>query len=427
MTAAQEKAGPEAGTGQQAAPACRPDDFNAGDFNADSFHAAFREEAARLGLEGPALLPRPRVTIVQETDSTNSELLRLLDGGRLPETEIVQSAAGTHGLSPGSLPCPLPAGPLLNADGSRTERGQQLNFTLLAAASQSAGRGRIGRRFWSPDGSGIYFSFIYVPEGGIQDPGRITAAAAVGVCRAADSLYGIRSGIKWVNDVYVGGKKVSGILTEGWTTPFPVALPEEAESNRTAADADGPVQTVSPAGSGQAAPSPAVPLQDRSAPDGQEHPPTAMPSPRPQAPLPPPVQAAVVGIGINIRTGGKLPPELSAKAGGLADEAERLGCPADRASAVTRSRLLAACMAHILRILPDGDRRGEDIGQEYASRSILTGREVTVIPLIGSEARRYRARVTGIGSSLGLLVRTQDGRQQELTSGEVSLQLDRTE
>ncbi len=386
MTAAQEKSGPEAGTGQQAAPACRLDDFNA-----DSFHAAFREEAARLGLEGPALLPRPRVTIVQETDSTNSELLRLLDGGRLPETGIVQSAAGTHGLSPGSLPsslpssspgsatCPLPAGPLLNADGSRTERGQQLNLTLLAAASQSAGRGRIGRRFWSPDGSGIYFSFIYIPEGGIRDPGHITAAAAVGVCRAADSLYGIRSGIKWVNDVYVGEKKVSGILTEGWTTPFP-ATP-------------------------------------------QEHPPAA----RTEAILPPPIQAAVVGIGINIRTGGKLPPELSAKAGGLADEAERLGCPADRAAAVTRSRLLAACMAHILRILPDGDRRGEDIGQEYASRSILTGREVTVIPLIGSETRRYRARVTGIGSSLGLLVRTQDGRQQELTSGEVSLQLDRPE
>ena len=398
MTAAQEKAGPEADICQQAAPACRPDAFKADDFNTGSFYAAFTEEAARLGLEGPALLPRPRVTIVQETDSTNSELLRLLDGGRLPETGIVQSAAGTHGLSPGSLPCPLPAGPLLNADGSRTERGQKLHLTLFAAASQSAGRGRIGRRFWSPDGSGIYFSFIYIPEGGIRDPGRITAAAAVGVCRAADSLYGIRSGIKWVNDVYVGGKKVSGILTEGWTAPFPVALPEEAESNRTAADTD-----------------------------GQEQPPAAIPSPRPQAPLPPPVQAAVVGIGINIRTGGKLPPELSAKAGGLADEAERLGCPADRAAAVTRSRLLAACMAHILRILPDGDRRGEDIGQEYASRSILTGREVTVIPLIGSETRRYRARVTGIGSSLGLLVRTQDGRQQELTSGEVSLQLDRPE
>lgn len=410
MTAAQEKAGPEADTCQQAAPACRPDAFKADDFNTGSFYAAFTEEAARLGLEGPALLPR--VTIVQETDSTNSELLRLLDGGRLP-------AAASGGVSPGSAPCPRTGGALLNADGSRTERGQQLNLTLLAAASQSAGRGRIGRRFWSPDGSGIYFSFIYIPEGGIRDPGRITAAAAVGVCRAADSLYGIRSGIKWVNDVYVGGKKVSGILTEGWTAPFPATPQSEAESTQTSADAapDGQEQTDSPAGSGQAAPFPATP---------QEHPPTAMPSPRPQAPLPT-IQAAVVGIGINIRTGGKLPPELSAKAGGLADEAERLGCPADRAAAVTRSRLLAACMAHILRILPDGDRRGEDIGQEYASRSILTGREVTVIPLIGSEARRYRARVTGIGSSLGLLVRTQDGRQQELTSGEVSLQLDRPE
>lgn len=386
MTAAQEKAGPEAGTGQQAAPACRPDAFKADDFNAGSFYAAFTEEAARLGLEGPALLPRPRVTIVQETDSTNSELLRLLDGGRLPAATSGLPAAASGGVSPGSLPCLLlDGGPLLNADGSRTERGQQLNFTLLAAASQSAGRGRIGRRFWSPDGSGIYFSFIYVPEGGIQDPGRITAAAAVGVCRAADSLYGIRSGIKWVNDVYVGGKKVSGILTEGWTAP----------------------------------------LQESTAP--QEQPPSAMPSPRPEANLPPAIQAAVIGIGINIRTGGKLPPELSAKAGGLADEAERLGCPADRAAAVTRSRLLAACIAHILRILPAGKNTGEDIGQEYASRSILTGREVTVIPLIGEAKTRYRARVNGIGSSLGLLVRTQDGRQQELTSGEVSLQLDRTE
>lgn len=420
MTAAQEKTGPEADSGLQAETACRPDDFNADDFNTDSFYAAFTEEATRLGLEGPALLPRPRVTIVQETDSTNTELLRLLDGGRLP-------AAASGGVSPGALSGPLPGGPLLNADGSRTERGQKLHLTLFAAASQSAGRGRIGRRFWSPDGSGIYFSFIYVPEGGIQDPGRITAAAAVGVCRAADSLYGIRSGIKWVNDVYVGGKKVSGILTEGWTTPFPVALPEEVESNRTAADADGPAQTVSPVGSGQAAPSPAAPLQDRSAPDGQEHPPADMPSTRPESTLPPPVQAAVVGIGINIRTGGKLPPELSAKAGGLADEAERLGCPADRAAAVTRSRLLAACMAHILRILPAGKSKGEDIGQEYASRSILTGREVTVIPLIGEAKSRYRARVTGIGSGLGLLVRTQDGQEKELTSGEVSLQLDQAE
>ena len=137
--------------------------------------------------------------------------------------------------------------------------------------------------------------------------------------------------------------------------------------------------------------------------------------PEGSAPL---VQAAVVGIGVNIRA-GSLPEELSAKAGGIADEAVRQGCPESRASAVSRTRLLASCMAHILRVLSTG----EDIRDEYASRSVLTGREVTVIPLVGEGKNNYRAQVLGIGNNLGLLVRTQDGEERELVSGEVSLEL----
>ncbi|MCR5623465.1 MAG: biotin--[acetyl-CoA-carboxylase] ligase [Treponema sp.] len=327
-------------------------------FTLKNFYEAFTEESARLGLDGPRILPADRVTLLDETDSTNTRLLSLLDAESLP-TCTVQAGDG-----------PASSGPLLDAGGRLTCRGRDLAFTLVAAASQTAGRGRVGRRFWSPDGSGIYFSFIYIPRGGLTDPGRITAAAAVAVCRAVDALYGIRSGIKWVNDVYVGGKKVSGILTEGWAP---------------------------------AAASDAAPATD----DGS-------------TPNPPAVQAAVIGIGINIRAGSSFPEELSSKAGGLADEAVRLGCPADRAASVTRPRLLAACMAQVLRILT----AGENIRDEYAARSILTGRNVTVIPLVGDERSRYTARVLGIGKNLGLLVKTADGTERELTSGEVSLSLE---
>lgn len=85
--------------------------------------------------------------------------------------------------------------------------------TLVVAGQQTAGRGRLGRSFASPPG-GLYCSVILRP--GIAAPQSIavTGAAAVAVARALEQLCGIRLGIKWVNDLYLGGKKVCGILTE---------------------------------------------------------------------------------------------------------------------------------------------------------------------------------------------------------------------
>lgn len=80
---------------------------------------------------------------------------------------------------------------------------------VLIAHSQTAGRGRLGRSFYSPK-SGIYFSILLRPELSPKDTLRLTTAAAVAV---ADSL-GEQARIKWVNDVYWHGKKVCGILTE---------------------------------------------------------------------------------------------------------------------------------------------------------------------------------------------------------------------
>lgn len=85
---------------------------------------------------------------------------------------------------------------------------------VLVARSQSAGRGRMGRQFYSPDGTGLYMSVLLRPELPAGDLTLLTPAAAVAVRRAIGDLSGASAGIKWVNDVLLGGRKVCGILTE---------------------------------------------------------------------------------------------------------------------------------------------------------------------------------------------------------------------
>lgn len=84
---------------------------------------------------------------------------------------------------------------------------------LVVADQQTMGRGRLGRSFESPSVSGIYMSLL-IPTGKGEELLLITSAAAVAVCRAIKEVCGIDSSIKWVNDIYVHGKKVCGILAE---------------------------------------------------------------------------------------------------------------------------------------------------------------------------------------------------------------------
>ena len=94
------------------------------------------------------------------------------------------------------------------------ERGAE-EGTVLLAEEQTAGRGRMSRRFFSPPRSGLYMSLLLRPRLSAQLSTRITACAAVAVAEAIEELTGCRAEIKWVNDVLVDGKKVCGILTEG--------------------------------------------------------------------------------------------------------------------------------------------------------------------------------------------------------------------
>lgn len=123
-------------------------------------------DAARIGRE--TSLP---VTVLEETDSTNTEARR----------RILAGATEPH---------------------------------FLFAETQSAGRGRMGRSFYSPRGTGIYLTLSFpAPKGG-GDPLPITTAAAVATHRAIFRATGISTGIKWVNDLIYKDRKVAGILAE---------------------------------------------------------------------------------------------------------------------------------------------------------------------------------------------------------------------
>lgn len=86
--------------------------------------------------------------------------------------------------------------------------------TVILAREQTAGKGRMGRTFYSPNSSGIYFTVILRPKLNLEDSLLITTATAVAVAKAIEKVSGSKADIKWVNDIYVSGKKVCGILTE---------------------------------------------------------------------------------------------------------------------------------------------------------------------------------------------------------------------
>lgn len=230
--------------------------------------------------------------------------------------------------------------------------------TVLVAGEQTAGRGRLGRKFYSPGGTGLYFSLVYA-AGSVSDPGKITAVAAVAVCRAIKSVFNVDAGIKWVNDIFVSGKKVCGILTEGIVNPLSGA-----------------------------------------------------------------VEAAVIGIGINIYFSSKMPEELSLRAGGICGSSLP-GAGDENAyggkNAEMKDRLLCRTIENLVEILDGREEAFFSAMEEYKARSTLIGKTVTVSPVIDSRERQYDAVVTGITDDAQLVVRTSDGREKTLSSGEVTL------
>ena len=84
----------------------------------------------------------------------------------------------------------------------------------LIAERQTAGRGRLGRSFYSPPGSGLYLSLLLRPLLPPEEATALTACAAAAAAEAIEELSGIPVQIKWVNDLLMDGRKICGILTE---------------------------------------------------------------------------------------------------------------------------------------------------------------------------------------------------------------------
>ena len=90
-----------------------------------------------------------------------------------------------------------------------------LHGTVVAAERQTGGKGRLGRSFSSPKGTGLYMSVIIRPECSVETASLITSAVSVAAAEAVEELCGGRVDIKWVNDLLAGGRKLCGILAEG--------------------------------------------------------------------------------------------------------------------------------------------------------------------------------------------------------------------
>ncbi len=111
------------------------------------------------------------------------------------------------------VPCTVSTNALIR---ERAAGGAQEGLVILAN-QQTRGRGRLGREFYSPPDTGLYMSLLLRPrEMAAAQAVQITTMAAVAACEAIEALVGKEAQIKWVNDILLGGRKVCGILTEGF-------------------------------------------------------------------------------------------------------------------------------------------------------------------------------------------------------------------
>ena len=250
-----------------------------------------------------------------------------------------------------------------NLEAKRRTADKELHRVVFAAEKQTAGRGRLGRVFVSPADSGVYFSLVYRPAGGVKNPAFLTAAAAVAVSRAVKQLYNWECKIKWVNDVFLEGKKISGILTEG-VANFETGTIDSA--------------------------------------------------------------LVGIGINVrNCGFEGKLAEVAGSIEEIIAENMDKQKKSSENLPKVSRNQLVAVVVSELLNIYDSyfcGDKKEvKNAMDEYRARSLLTGMEVFVNPVAGLEGKVYRAKVLDVTDEAELLVQTEDGTTKKLFSGEVSL------
>ncbi len=249
---------------------------------------------------------------------------------------------------------------------------RELDQTVIAADEQSAGRGRLKRAFYSPANAGVYFTAIYAPAEPIQDSAALTVAAAVAVCRSLREFFGVDAKIKWVNDIYVAGKKVCGILAEGHL----------GANGKIDAAAIGIGINIYPSDF------PAE-IADRA--------------------------GAVLGASNN--------RAQAQEAAASTDCAPKNCSQAQETRGDIRLDLARGVSQKLFDLLQGGADAWEAALAEYRERSFIIGKEITVIPVIGDERSAYPATVLGIDKEARLLVRLDDESERALSSGEISIKI----
>ena len=210
---------------------------------------------------------------------------------------------------------------------------EDCTWHVLLAAKQTAGRGRMGRTFYSPSQSGVYMSIAIKIEDG-ENPLLITTDAAVCAARVLEKMSGKSAFIKWVNDIYIENRKVCGILTEG-------------------------------AG-----------------------------------------KYAVLGIGINV---------FSPECGFPDDIKDRAGAVFEKKRAYIREDVVVEFLCEFAKIYKKEDR--SKLLSEYRNRSMITGKEITILNT------GEKAQAIEISDDYSLIVRSENGEIQKLSSGDVSIKI----
>ncbi len=101
-----------------------------------------------------------------------------------------------------------------NTQAKSLGEGDAPNGTLVVAGKQESGRGRRGRSFESPAGTGIFMTLLLRPEIEPQNASMLTLVSALAVAKGIEHMVDLSVQIKWPNDIVINGKKVCGILTE---------------------------------------------------------------------------------------------------------------------------------------------------------------------------------------------------------------------
>jgi BirA family biotin operon repressor/biotin-[acetyl-CoA-carboxylase] ligase len=124
--------------------------------------------------------------------------------------------------------------------------------SIVIADEQTAGRGRRGRQWFSPPGSGVYVSVVLAPGQAREDPARatmlLTIAAGVALVEGIEAATGLRADLKWPNDVLLSRRKLAGILAEAESAAVvvlgygvnvgPMAYPPELRERATSLESE---------------------------------------------------------------------------------------------------------------------------------------------------------------------------------------------